>query len=73
VAGWHEHVRECAGVRLIEADASAGTLVVVGNAMAQAAVLKHLVGAGLPIISFHAERENLQDSYLRTVREDQHP
>jgi ABC-2 type transport system ATP-binding protein len=72
VADWHERVHACAGVRLIEADASTGVLVVVGNAMDQAAVLKHLVDAGLPIAGFHAERENLHDSYLRTVREGQH-
>jgi ABC-2 type transport system ATP-binding protein len=64
VVGWHERARECAGVRLLEADASAGVLLVVGGTMAQASVLKHLVDAGLPVAGFHAERENLHDSYL---------
>jgi ABC-2 type transport system ATP-binding protein len=69
VAGWHERARECVGVRLLEADASTGVLVVVSGTMAQASVLKHLIDAGLPVAGFHAERENLHDSYLRTVRE----
>ena len=73
VAGWHERIRECAGVRLIEADASTGVLLIVGGTIAQARVLKHLVDAGLPVAGFHAERENLHDSYLRTVREGTHP
>jgi hypothetical protein len=73
VEGWHEHARECVGVRLIEADASAGVLVVVGGTLAQASVLKHLVDAGLPVAGFHAERENLHDSYLRTVHEGTQP
>jgi hypothetical protein len=60
-------------VRLIEAEASTGVLLIVGGTIAQARVLKHLVDAGLPVAGFHAERENLHDSYLRTVREGTHP
>ena len=73
VVGWHDRARECVGVRLIEANASAGVLLVVGDTMVQASVLKHLVDAGLPVVGFHAERENLHDSYLRTVREGTQP
>jgi ABC-2 type transport system ATP-binding protein len=73
VTGWHERACECAGVRLLEADASTGVLLVVGGTLAQASVLKHLVDAGLPVAGFHAERENLHDSYLRTVREGTRP
>ena len=71
VVDWHECACECAGVRLLEADASAGVLLVVGGTIEQASVLKHLVDAGLPVAGFHAERENLHDSYLRNVREGQ--
>ena len=74
MAGWHSRARECAGVRLPRgADASAGVLLVVGDTMAQASVLKHLIDAGLPVAGFHTERENLHDSYLRTVREGTQP
>ena len=73
VVDWHERARECAGVRLLEADASAGVLLVVGDTLAQASVLKHLIDAGLPVVGFHAERENLHDSYLRTVRAGTQP
>jgi ABC-2 type transport system ATP-binding protein len=73
VTGWHERACECAGVRLLEADASAGVLLIIGDTTAQASVLKHLIDAGLPVAGFHAERENLHDSYLRTVREGTQP
>lgn len=69
MAGWHERVEAIAGVRVLEADTHAGVLVVAGDITAQAAVLKQLVDTGLPVAGFHAERENLHDSYLRTVRD----
>jgi len=73
VAGWHERVGAIVGVRVLEADAHAGTLMVAGDSTEQAAVLKRLVDTGLPVAGFHAERENLHDSYLCTVRERQNP
>lgn len=38
-----------------------------GGQMAQAELLAHLIRAGLPVASFAPLRENLQQSYLRTV------
>jgi len=73
VVGWHERAGAIAGVRVLQAEAHAGVLVVAGDITAQAAVLKHLVDLGLPVAGFHAEHENLHDSYLRTVRERQNP
>jgi hypothetical protein len=35
----------------------------------RAALLRRLVDAGLPVIAFGQVRENLHESYLRTVRE----
>ncbi|MGE3540155.1 MAG: ABC transporter ATP-binding protein [Candidatus Tectimicrobiota bacterium] len=68
LTGWHEQVRPWAGVQVLSAEARTGTLLIHGDSMAQALVLKQLVEAGLPVTAFHAERENLHDSYLRTVR-----
>lgn len=69
ITGWHERARTCPGVQVLEAEARTGVLLVAGDAVARAMVLKYLVEAGLPVAGFHAERENLHDSYLRTVRE----
>ena len=70
VMGWQERARGCAGVQVVEADGSNGVLLVAGGDRELAATLKFLVEAGLPVAGFHAERENLQDSYLRTVRQE---
>ena len=70
VIGWQERARGCAGVQVVEADSSSGVLLVAGGDRELAATLKFLVQAGLPVAGFHAERENLQDSYLRTVRQE---
>jgi ABC-2 type transport system ATP-binding protein len=39
-----------------------------GDEAAQAALLRALVGAGLAVAAFEEARENLHDSYLRTMR-----
>ena len=39
-----------------------------GPADAQAGLLKTLVGAGFPVVEFSAVRENLHDSYLRSMQ-----
>src|SRR5262249_58093725 len=46
VTGWHERARECAGVRLLEADASAGVLLIVGGTPAHGTRLQHLIHPG---------------------------
>jgi ABC-2 type transport system ATP-binding protein len=56
-----------AGVRVIEATASTALVEITGEAEAQGAVLRSLVLAGLPVAAFAPERENLHQSYLRTV------
>ncbi len=73
VTGWHDKVVACPGVQVIAAEARTGVLLVAGDMVAQAVVLKHLVELGLPVSGFHAERENLHDSYLRTVRAEATP
>ena len=67
ISNWEERARACAGVEVVEADDSGGVLLVAGGDRELAAALKCLVAADLPVAGFHAERENLQDSYLRTV------
>ena len=39
-----------------------------GDAAAQADLLKSLVGAGFPVVEFSVVRENLHDSYLRSMQ-----
>jgi ABC-2 type transport system ATP-binding protein len=68
--GWPARANALTEARVIEADDRAGTLLLSSDTTVQAAVLRLLVQAGLPIASFHAERENLQDSYLRTVHQE---
>jgi ABC-2 type transport system ATP-binding protein len=58
-----------AGVRVIEADGREAVLAWQGDDAAQAALLASMLAAGLAVIEFAGERENLHDSYLRTVRE----
>lgn len=72
VPRWPELLSTWEGVAMLEAQAQTGVLLVRGDAMAQATVLQRLIAAGLPVSSFHVERENLHDSYLRTVRERDH-
>ncbi|MBK8063824.1 MAG: ABC transporter ATP-binding protein [Betaproteobacteria bacterium] len=55
------------GVRVLRAEADAAVLELHGGAEAQAALLRALVQAGLPLSEFALERENLHESYLRTV------
>ncbi len=57
-----------AGVRVIEAGELEAVIACGGDDVAQAAILAALLAAGLPVAEFAADRENLHDSYLRTVR-----
>ena len=56
------------------AEASVGireaSFALEGGARAQAALLRSLVEAGLEVAAFEEVRENLHDSYLRTVRRE---
>jgi ABC-2 type transport system ATP-binding protein len=56
-----------AGVRVVEAGERDALVEIAGDAQAQSEALRALVLAGLPVAAFSAERENLHQSYLRTV------
>jgi ABC-2 type transport system ATP-binding protein len=56
------------GIKLLESSASEVLIALRGNAETQASLLRALLARGLPILSFSHERENLHQSYLRTVR-----
>jgi len=56
------------GLRFAVADARTAVVYLSGDADEQAGLLARLVGAGLPVVAFAAEREDLQASYLRTVQ-----
>lgn len=55
------------GIKLLESSDSEVLVTLQGNADAQALLLRTLLERGLPVINFAAERENLHQSYLRTV------
>ncbi len=65
--GLEEALAGLSGVRLLEAHGLDARIEVTGDAEAQGAVLRALVLAGLPVSGFFEERENLHQSYLRTV------
>jgi ABC-2 type transport system ATP-binding protein len=54
-------------VTVQSSDALSAEFQVAGDQAAQAALLAGLVGAGLAVASFAEEKENLQQSYLRTI------
>jgi ABC-2 type transport system ATP-binding protein len=56
------------GVRVESVDGRRAVVHLAGGADAHAALLAQLVGRGLPVVEFGAEREDLQASYLRTVQ-----
>ncbi len=55
------------GVSVLEAGEDAALVAFAGSERAQAALLSALVGEGLAVASFAEARENLHESYLRTV------
>ena len=59
------------GVVIVEADERGALIEFTGGPVEQARLLSSLVTAGLPVTSFGELREDLQASYLRTVRERQ--
>jgi ABC-2 type transport system ATP-binding protein len=52
----------------VAAEGRSASFDFIGDAAAQAALLRALVAAGLAVAAFEETRENLHDSYLRTVR-----
>ena len=67
VPGLAQALGSMAGVRVVEAGASDATLEIAGDSGRQGEVLRELVLAGLPVSAFAEARENLHQSYLRTV------
>ena len=67
VPGLTQALGSIAGVRVVEAGASDATLEIAGDRGRQGEVLRELVLAGLPVSAFAEARENLHQSYLRTV------
>jgi ABC-2 type transport system ATP-binding protein len=61
-----------AGIRVVEAGERDALVAMPGDDTSQAALLAALVAGGLAVAEFAGERENLHDSYLRTVREGGH-
>jgi ABC-2 type transport system ATP-binding protein len=66
---FHGHLVAQPGVRVLEHDGRGALVELTGDGEAQAALLAALVRAGVPLMSLSEEREDLQASYLRTVRE----
>ena len=56
------------GVRVVEAGDREAVLALAADEAAQADLLASLLAAGLAVAEFAQERENLHDSYLRSVR-----
>lgn len=59
------------GIRVLETSGRQALISVADSDEAQGAVLRALVGAGLAVTSFSPDRENLHQSYLRTVASDE--
>ena len=66
--GLREQLAALPGARVIECNSADALLLVQGAADAQAAVLRTLIEAGVPVSSFSEEHENLHQSYLRSVQ-----
>jgi ABC-2 type transport system ATP-binding protein len=62
-----EKLRAQPGVTVLESDAMAALISWSGDAGAQALLLRALVESGLAVSGFVELRENLHDSYLKTV------
>ncbi len=56
------------GVSTVEVEGREALFAWSGDEAGQAVLLRELVAAGLAVASFEEARENLHDSYLRTVR-----
>ncbi len=70
-AGLRAQLASFDGVAIIEADERGALIDLAGGPVEQARLLSSLVAAGFPVSAFGELREDLQASYLRTVRERQ--
>ena len=71
--GWQGILQAIAGVQVVECNTLDALLHVAGDTQAQAAVLRALVHADVPVAAFAEEHENLHQSYLRTVQPGARP
>jgi len=69
--GLREQLAGSDGVAIVEVNALGALIEFTGDAGEQAGLLARLVAAGLRVAAFGELREDLQSSYLRTVRERQ--
>jgi ABC-2 type transport system ATP-binding protein len=58
-----------AGVGEIQVEGTMARFVAAGDATAQAALLRRLIEAGLPVASFAAAKSDLQDAYLALLKD----
>lgn len=70
-AGLRARLTSFDGAAIIEADERGALIDLAGGPVEQARLLSSLVAAGFPVSAFGELREDLQASYLRTVREQQ--
>jgi ABC-2 type transport system ATP-binding protein len=70
-AGLAAKLAALAGVRVIEAGDREAVISCADDDAAQASLLAALLAGGLAVAEFAQERENLHDSYLRTVRPEE--
>ncbi len=70
-AGLRARLASFDGAAIIEADERGALIDLAGGPVEQARLLSSLVAAGFPLSAFGELREDLQASYLRTVRERQ--
>ncbi len=67
VPGLAEALAAIPGLRVIRTGGADALIEVADDRDKQGEVLRSIVLAGLPVVTFSAERENLHESYLRTV------
>jgi len=63
-------IKAAANTRLVELDGLTATIYMSGGRIAQVALLKHMIDAGMPVASFGDIKERLQDAYQRAVHNE---
>jgi ABC-2 type transport system ATP-binding protein len=71
--GFRERIAAFDGAVILDAGARAATIELTGGASEQAGLLAHLVAGGVRVCGFAELHEDLQSSYLRTVRDQGEP
>jgi ABC-2 type transport system ATP-binding protein len=68
--GFREHIARFDGAVILDARERFALIELAGGVAEQAGMLAHLVAGGLRVCAFNEVQEDLQSSYLRTVREE---